>query len=80
MGSTDRIYVFGPIPYSDAITHLRVADHCNPVRLLIPEKTPAFQPILYCGFCNRYAIYHEHECDSPRGPFDGYPFDAPSTD
>ena len=38
MGSTDRIYVFGPIPYSDAITHLRVADHCNPIRLLIPGK------------------------------------------
>ena len=42
-----------------------------------------FEPILYCGFCNQYAIYHEHECDSPQGPFDpfdGYPSDAPSTD
>ena len=79
----DRISVFGPRPYSDAITHLRVADHCNPRRLLIPGKTPTFQPILYCRFCNQYAIYHEHECDSaqsPFDPFDGYPSDAPSTD
>ena len=79
----DRISVFGPRPYSDAIAHLRVADHCNPRRLLIPGKTPTFQPILYCRFCNQYAIYHEHECDSaqsPFDPFDGYPSDAPSTD
>ena len=80
MGSTDRISVFGPKPYFDAIAHLRVADYCNPIRLLIPRKTPAFQPILYCGFCNQYAIDHEHDCGSPRGPFDGYPSDAPSTD
>ena len=80
MGSTDRISIFGPRPYSDAIAHLWVADHCNPIRLLIPRKTPEFQPILYCGFYNQYAIYHEHDCGSPRGPFDDYPFDAPSTD
>ena len=56
MGSTDRISVFGPRPYSDAIAHLRVVDHCNPIRLLIPGKTPTFHPILYCGFCNQYAL------------------------
>ena len=80
MGSTDRISVFGPRPYFDAVAHLRVADHCNPIKRLIPGRTPAFQPILYCGFYNQYAIYHEHKCDSPQGPFDGYPFDAPSID
>ena len=80
MGSTDRITVFSPRPYFDAIAHLRVANHCNPIRLLILGKTTAFQPILYCGFCNQYAIYHEHDCGFPRGPFDGYPSDAPSTD
>ena len=83
MGSTDRISVFGPRPYSDAIAHLRIADHCNPRSLLILGKTPTFEPILYCRFCNQYAIYHEHECDSPQGPFDpfdGYTSDAPSTD
>ena len=83
MGSTDRISVFGPRPYSYAIAHLRIADHCNPRSLIIRGKRPMFEPILYYGFCNRYAIYHEHECDSPQDPFDpfdGYPSDAPSTD
>ena len=42
MDSTDRISVFGPRPYSDAIANLRVADHCNPIKLLIPGRTPAF--------------------------------------
>ena len=55
MGSTDRISVFGPRPYSDAIAHLWIADHCNPRRPLILGKTPVFEPILYCGFCNQYA-------------------------
>ena len=47
-----------------------------------PGKTPEFEPLLYCGFCNKNAIYHEHECDDypPRDPYDGYPSDAPSTD
>ena len=66
---------------SNAIAHLRIADHCNPRSLLTPGKTPEFKPLLYCRLCNQYAIYHEHECndDSPRNPYDGYPFDAPST-
>ena len=83
MGSTDRISVFGPRPYSDAIAHLWIADHYNLRSLLIPRRTSVFEPILYCGFCNQYAIYHEHECDSPQGPFDHFdcfPSDAPSTD
>ena len=80
MGSTDRIDVFGPRPYSDAVAHLRVADHCNPVKFLTPERPPVFQPIFYCGFCNKYAISHDHDCRSPWGPFGGYPFDATSTD
>ena len=74
------ISVFGPRPYSDAIANLRVADHYNPIKLLIPGRTPAFQPIFYCRFYNQYAISHEHDCGFPRGPFDGYPSDAPSTD
>ena len=28
---------------------------------------------------NKYAISHVHDCSSPRGPFDGYPSDAAST-
>ena len=80
MGSTDRIVVFGPRPYSDAIAHLRVANHCNPVRFLTPGRPLVFQRIFYCGFCNKYAISHNHDCSSPQGPFDGYPSDATSTD
>ena len=80
MGSTDRIAVFGPRPYFDAIAHLRVADHCNPVKFLIPGKPSVFQPIFYCGFYNKYAITHDHDCSSPWGPFDGYSSDAASTD
>ena len=83
MRSTDRISVFGPRPYSDAIAHLWIVDHCNPRSLLIPGETPTFKPILYYGFNNQYAIYHEYECDSPQGPFDpfdSYSSDAPSTD
>ena len=83
IGSTDRIAVFGPKPYADALVHLQTEDHPNLKSLLIPGKTPKFEQILYCGFCNKYAIYHEHECDSPQDPFDpfdGYPSDAPSTD
>ena len=30
--------------------------------------------------CNKYAISHDHDCHSPRGPFDGYPSDAASID
>ena len=48
MGSTNKISVFGPKPYSDVVAHLRVADHCNPIKLLIAGRTPAFQPIFYC--------------------------------
>ena len=35
-----------------------------------------------CGFCNKYAIHHEHDCDdySSISPYDDYPSDAPSTD
>ena len=50
--STDRISVFGPRPYANAIAHLRIVDHCNPRSLLTPGKTPEFEPLLYCGFCN----------------------------
>ena len=72
MGSMDIIAVFGPRPYSDAVAHLRVADHCNPVKFLIPGKPPVFQPIFYCGFYNKYVISQDHYCSSPRGPIDGY--------
>ena len=82
IGSIDRISVFGPKPYANALVHLRIADHPNPRSLLILGKTQRFEPLLYCGLCNKYAIYHEHACDdnAPWDPYDGYPSDSPSTD
>ena len=69
-------------PNANALVHLQIADHPNPRSFLIPGKTPKFEPLLYFGLCNKYAIYHEHACDdgSPWDPYDGYPSDAPSTD
>jgi len=60
---------------------MRIADHCNPRNFLTTRKSPKFEPLLYCGFCNQYAIYHEHECndDPPWDPYDGYPSDAYDT-
>ena len=82
IGSTNRISVFGPRPYANALVHLQIVDHPNPRSLLTPGKTPEFEPLLYYGFCNKYAIDHEHECDDypPRDHYDGYPSNAPSTD
>ena len=69
-------------PCANVIAHLQIANHCNPRSLLTPGKTLEFEPLLYCGFCNQYAIYHEHACnnDSPWDPNNGYPSDAPLTD
>ena len=80
IGSTNRISIFGPRPYANALVHLQIANHPNPRSLLTPRKIPKFESFLYCGLCNKYAIYHEHEYDDypPMDPYDGYPFDAPS--
>ena len=29
MGSTERIFVFGPRPYANAISHIRIIDYCH---------------------------------------------------
>ena len=46
------------------------------------KRNPEYEALIYCGFCNQYAIYHEHECNNnpPQDPYDGYPFDAYDTD
>ena len=64
MGNSDRISVFGPKPYANAISHLQITDHCNPRSFLTLGKIPKFEPLLYCGFCKQYAFYHEHECNN----------------
>ena len=41
-----------------------------------------YKPLLYCGFCNQYAMYHEHDCNynPPWDPYDGCPSEAYDTD
>ena len=81
IGSTERIFVFGPRLYATTISQIQFADHSNPRSFIIPGKIPEYELLLYYGFCNQYAIYHEHECnDDPRwDPYDGYPSNAPNT-
>ena len=82
MGSTERISVFGPRPYANAISHIRMVDYCNPSSFLTPGKTLEFDPLLYYGFCNQHTTYHEHTCnnDPPWDPNDSYPSDAHDID
>ena len=82
MGSTERISIFGPRPYANAISHIRIVDYCNPSSFLTPGRIPEFEPFLYCGFCNQHTTYHEHACndDPPWDLDDGYPSDAHDTD
>ena len=65
-----------------AISCLQLAEHSNPRSFIIPRRTLEYEPLLYCGFCNQYAIYHKHECnnDPPWDPYDSYPTDALDTD
>ena len=77
-GNTSRISVFTTRPYSTAI-HTQRVDYIDPKQLV--TKQADHEPILYCGFCNQYDKYHEHNCDYHPSwdPFDGYPSDAYDT-
>ncbi|KAL0000481.1 hypothetical protein SO802_014262 [Lithocarpus litseifolius] len=55
-GHTDRITVFGLKPYGIATQHLSIADYINPKNFTNPLKSPVYEHLLYCGFCN-----HEDE-------------------
>lgn len=79
-GNTGRISVLTTRPYFTAIPNLQWINHSDPRRLI--TRKPDYEPLIYCGFCNQYATYHEHDCDynPPWNPYDGYPFDAPSID
>ena len=76
--SIERIFVSGPRPYAIAISRIQFVDHSNPRSFIISGKISECEPLLYCGFCNQYAIYHEHECndDPPWDPYDGYASNA----
>ena len=77
--NTGRISVFTTRPYSTAL-HTERIDYVD-FRQFVTQNAN-YEPILYCGFCNRYAKHHEHDCDyhPPWDPFDGYPSDAYDTD
>ena len=82
IGITKRIFVSSPKPYATAISHIQFAKHSNPRSFIIPRRTLEYEPLLYCGFCKQYAIYHEHECNNDPlwDPYNGYPSNAPDTD
>ena len=82
IGNTNIIHVFGIKPYISAVCHLERTGHDDPRRFLNSGKSLVYEPLLYCGFCNQYVVYHEHACndDSPWDPYDGYPSDAFDTD
>ncbi|KAL0004921.1 hypothetical protein SO802_012482 [Lithocarpus litseifolius] len=73
VGNTDRFTVFGLKPYGTAIRNLSIADYINPKSFTNPLKNPVYEHLLYCGFCNQYTTYHEHDCnyDPPWDPYDG---------
>ena len=81
IGITKRIFVSSPKPYATAISHIQFAKHSNPRSFIIPGRTPEYESLLYCGFCNQYTIYHEHGCNDnpPWDPYNGYPTDALDT-
>ena len=60
VGNTGRISVYTTRSYSTAL-HTERIDYIKP-RQLVTQKAD-FEPILYCGFCNQYAKYREHNCD-----------------
>lgn len=72
VGNTGRITVFTTRPYSEAL-HTERIDYIKPGQLVLQQAD--YEPILYCGFCDKYAKYHEHNCDydPPWDPYDGYP-------
>ena len=71
-GNTGRISVFTTKPYSEAFLTQRL-DYVDPSQLTTHNAD--YEPLLYCGFCNLYDKYHEHDCDynPPWDPYDGYP-------
>ena len=79
VGNTGRITVFTNRPYSEAI-NLQSINNRNPKSFT--RKNLEYEAVLYYGFCNQYARFHDHDCDynPPWDPYDGYPSDAPNTE
>ena len=80
VGNTGRIPIFTTRPYSTSIPGLQRIGYIDPRQFII--RNLDYEPLLYCGFYNQYAMYHEHDCNynPPWDPYDGCPSDAYDTD
>ena len=80
VGNTGRISIFTTRPYSTSIPGLQRIGYNDPRQFM--TRNPDYEPLLYCGFCNQYAMYHEHDCNynPPWDPYDGCPSEAYDTD
>ena len=76
VGNTSRISIFITRPYSTSIPNLQRIDYLDPRKFI--TRNADYEPLLYYGFCNQYAKYHEHDCNynPPWDPYDGYPSNA----
>ena len=79
VGNTGRISVFTTRPYSTSIPGLQRIGYNDPRQFM--TRNLDYEPLLYYGFCNQYAMYHEHDCNynPPWDPYDGCPSEAYDT-
>ena len=61
VGNIGRISIFTTRPYSTSIPSLQRIGYNDPRQFM--TRNPNYKPLLYCGFCKQYAMYHEHDCN-----------------
>ncbi|KAK9990090.1 hypothetical protein SO802_025075 [Lithocarpus litseifolius] len=72
IGSTGRISIFTAKPYFNAIPNIQRMGNHNPKRFI--KRKPEYEPLVYCGFCNEYTTFSEHNCNyNPPWDYDGPP-------
>ena len=78
--NTRRILVFTTRHYTSSISNLQWISNCNPKRFI--RRNLEHEVLIYCGFCNQYAIFQEHDGNyNPLwDPYDGNPSNAYDTD
>ncbi|KAK9989318.1 hypothetical protein SO802_029557 [Lithocarpus litseifolius] len=64
VGSTGRISIFTNRPYYESIPQIPWYAECNPRQFLTPGKNSEYEPLIYCGLCERFTTYHEHACNN----------------
>ena len=72
VGNTGRITVFTTRPYSESL-HTERIDYIEPGQIIMRQAD--YEPILFCGICDKFARHHDHnyDYDPPWDPYDGYP-------